>query len=665
MRHFTKPMLLAAALGSAAYTQAQVFEVNAEKSANLAPVHRQCPVIGDYNGDGTPDIYYGGQGFFGDDAKNSQWSWDITVEDKDDEGNVIGTHKDRQGLGWWTIGFLYTSTNPGEWNWTASYGPNIEQGAEMGANGLPPSTHMMGRWFDYNNDGLLDIYIQSQNEYGWSPSSAPDGWGSFLFRNEGGKFVQESLAQFPTGNNEKGDPSKNNSSISFGDYDKDGFVDVLIQCYNRWKDGDDDKAARLVGLYRNNGDGSFTLQNVFNPIPWDDNKKPTDLFDTDETTFETTPTMVAKPISHGAAIFGDLDNDGWLDIVTTGYSNDGIVFYIYKNNGDGTFQELDIEDKGFVPVYESELALADVNNDGWLDIISYGTDDQPDSDKRADIYLNTGLGDFSFSLSTVEEGNGLYGESEACVRVVDLNHDGLVDIISSGWSQVDGGWNTRVFYQNFDGSFTHQQSLRHMDSGGWEIADLDGDGAIDLIGGGYGNCVTEKGYDCFTEYYTGLETCDDEVDAPTEVEASYADGKITVKWNGVDGEPGFSYNVYVKNRETGAIAQIIPADTETGKLKAFHSLQTTVRGEEAEGLTYTISQPEGSYEVGVQTIRPDWLTSTFAKAEVATGIRGINNANSTSLTESVYSLSGAKVGNKAGRGVYIVKQGNTVKKVVR
>lgn len=665
MKHFTRPLLLAAVLGSATYAQAQVFSFDATKADYFAPVHRNTPAIGDYNNDGLPDVYYGGQGMNKEDSK---WSWDIMIDVKDDDGNVIGQEPGRQDLSWWTVGYLFTGTTPGAWIYSASYGPLIEQGGDFGANGLPPSTYGIPRWFDYNNDGQLDFYTTGKNEYGWSIEGAPDGRYTLLYKNENGKFTQESLAQLPCGNNEKNNPSNNNSSISFGDYNNDGYTDILIQCYKNWNEDGETKGSRALELYKNMGDGSFEMQKVFNPIPYDDNKHPADLFDTNEETFETTPTMIAKPMSHGAAIFGDLNNDGYLDIISTGYSNDGIVFYIYKNNGDGTFQELNLEDKGFVGVYESELALADVNNDGWLDIISLGTDDTPDSPKRADIYLNKCDGEFNFDLSTAANGNGLYGESEACMRVVDLNHDGLVDIISSGWSHVNSGWETRIFYQNFDGTFTHQQNLRHFDSGAWEIADLDGDGAIDLIGGGWGdrNDGTQQ-YGCFADYYAGQETEGIEApEAPTNVTASMADGKLTVKWDGT-GDAGHSYNVYVRNVETGWISQIVPANIETGKLKVFHNMQTTLRSDNSTGMQYTISAPaDGKYEVGVQTVKSDWQTSVFTKASISIidGIQSIDKELNDNGKETVYSLSGAQVKNGA-HGVFIVKKGNKVTKVIK
>ena len=43
------------ALGATASAQAQVFQLNEEKSAELSPVHRSTPIIGDVNNDGTPE----------------------------------------------------------------------------------------------------------------------------------------------------------------------------------------------------------------------------------------------------------------------------------------------------------------------------------------------------------------------------------------------------------------------------------------------------------------------------------------------------------------------------------------------------------------------------------------------------------------------------------
>lgn len=664
MKHstLTNSLLIAMALGATASAQAQVFQLNEEKSAELSPVHRSTPIIGDVNNDGTPDFYYGGQGFEGADSK---WAW----EDPET--------KEKLDLNWLTSGYLYQSTAPGKWTWSRYIGARSPEGDYSSLLGLPPSTFNYGRWLDFNNDGLLDIYLTGKNEMGFEPAENVGdqmGFYTYLMKNEGGKFTFADISTFPTGDNEKNLPSMNNSSLSFGDYNNDGYTDILIQCMKRWaEDGDDGRVMqykRLLALYKNNGDGTFTEQHVFNPIPYEQNPMPTDLFEADVESGTMKPTMIAKPMSHGATIMGDLNNDGWLDIVASGYSNDGPCFYIYKNNGDGTFQELDLKGKAFVPVYESDLALADVNNDGWLDIVSFGTDPTPNSPKRGDIFLNNCDGDFNFTLSSVDAGNGIYGSAESTLRLVDINHDGLVDIIDGGWTNVDNKqWGTRIQFQNPDGTFSLQQTLRHFDGGAYEVADLNGDGAIDLIGDGYGFSIAGSNSTAY-EYYDGL--CTDNIQAPvapTDVKAeSTENGKLTVRFVGDEFELGNAYNVYVKNKATGAMSMIIPADPVTGKLKVFHSLQALLRSDNPAEMAYTISVPDGDYEVGVQTVKNDWTASEFTKAEISIS-SGIQSAQAVKdETTTVYDVNGVYMGNTTeglGRGIYIVKQGNKTTKVVK
>ena len=126
------------ALGATASAQAQVFQLNEEKSAELSPVHRSTPIIGDVNNDGTPDFYYGGQGFEGADSK---WAW----EDPET--------KEKLDLNWLTSGYLYQSTAPGKWTWSRYIGARSPEGDYSSLLGLPPSTFNYGRWLDFNNDG--------------------------------------------------------------------------------------------------------------------------------------------------------------------------------------------------------------------------------------------------------------------------------------------------------------------------------------------------------------------------------------------------------------------------------------------------------------------------------------------------------------------------------
>lgn len=73
----------------------------------------------------------------------------------------------------------------------------------------------------------------------------------------------------------------------------------------------------------------------------------------------------------GAVATGDLNNDGCLDIVTTGLSEiSELSTTIYTNNHDGTFTKLDV--LALTPMYNSRISLGDYNNDGHLDILLSG-----------------------------------------------------------------------------------------------------------------------------------------------------------------------------------------------------------------------------------------------------------------------------------------------------
>ncbi len=79
----------------------------------------------------------------------------------------------------------------------------------------------------------------------------------------------------------------------------------------------------------------------------------------------------------GVAV-GDVDRDGWPDIYVTNdfFERD----YLYINNGDGTFAELLDRQMPYISFSSMGLDIADIDNDGWLDI--YVTDMLPEDDYR-------------------------------------------------------------------------------------------------------------------------------------------------------------------------------------------------------------------------------------------------------------------------------------------
>ena len=135
-------------------------------------------------------------------------------------------------------------------------------------------------------------------------------------------------------NTDLGLPNLSSSTTSLGDFDNDGDLDLYLTGL--------DAASSLAGGLYIYDNGAYTLSTTAN-LPL--------------TTF-------------GSARWGDIDNDGDLDILIQGYDNvSAALTDVYLNNNDGTFTALNL---GLIPSYLGEIAFADINNDNFLDIAVTG-----------------------------------------------------------------------------------------------------------------------------------------------------------------------------------------------------------------------------------------------------------------------------------------------------
>jgi len=179
---------------------------------------------------------------------------------------------------------------------------------------------------DYDNDGFMDVAFSGV------------GTGEALYRNQGdGTFVDVTAA---AGLN----PREPCQGIAWGDYNNDGLLDLYVAR------GNQDSRPLENTLYRNNGDGTFT-----------------DV---------TAEAGVAAGPNNWAALWGDYDNDGFLDlfVANPGIAAQGVgnANFLYHNNGDGTFTDRAAQE-GLALQDNTSLhkvaAWGDYNNDGFLDII--------------------------------------------------------------------------------------------------------------------------------------------------------------------------------------------------------------------------------------------------------------------------------------------------------
>src|ERR1043166_4806293 len=229
------------------------------------------------------------------------------------------------------------------------------------------------------------------------------------------------------------------SSAVWADYNNDGFLDVLIigPSGNNY-------------LYRNNGNGTFTVATNF----------------------------ASDACCANGAVWGDYDNDGNVDLFIANAAN--AVNYLYHNNGPPLY--------GFTRVIQGNLGTAaensysgawgDYDNDGYLDLF---VADRVNSSNL--LYHNNRDGTFSRVLGAgifTNGGNEPHSFS-AGTAWADYDDDGWPDLFVANFS----GQNNFLYHNNRDGTFTPVVAGSIVDDGGESHAcawgDYDNDGWPDLF----------------------------------------------------------------------------------------------------------------------------------------------------------------------------------------
>jgi len=164
---------------------------------------------------------------------------------------------------------------------------------------------------DFNNDGLVDIFIPNGNN---TPNS--------LFRNTGGMNFENVTA------GDLAADAANSVGAAWGDYDNDGWADLFVA----------NASDQQNALYKNTG-GAFV---------------------------KVTNSVVSQDYGHShGANFTDIDNDADLDLFVT---NDQGPNFLYLNDGTGNFTKITDEEIATDIGYNFGQAWADCNRDGFIDL---------------------------------------------------------------------------------------------------------------------------------------------------------------------------------------------------------------------------------------------------------------------------------------------------------
>lgn len=304
---------------------------------------------------------------------------------------------------------------------------------------------------DIDNDGDLDLYVTALLDSRF-----------YLFINDAGVFREEGVLRGAA--IESSEPHGGHS-VAFGDYDRDGWLDIHTTDF-RWRtEGPGSSHARLL---RNRGAEGF-------PGHFED---------------VTVAAGVGLDVLYNGewrslsftSSFSDLDEDGWPDLVV---ASDNGTSRLFWNAGDGTFTEGTVEAGVGTDDFGMGSAIGDYDGDGRLDwfVTSVYGFDGPSEEWGNRLYRNRG--DRTFEDATdaagVRDGGWGWGTS-----FLDTDNDGDLDLVATnGYRWPFALDATRLWVNDGAGVMTETAaSAGVIDTGdgkGLVVADFDRDGDEDLF----------------------------------------------------------------------------------------------------------------------------------------------------------------------------------------
>jgi hypothetical protein len=321
---------------------------------------------------------------------------------------------------------------------------------------------------DYDNDGFPDLLVL--------------GYGRcILYHNNGDGTFRDVTANAGVANTERWA-----SSAAWFDYDNDGLLDLVIANYVDWSPDRNfycgsqgrglrsychpaDYHGQAPTLFHNNGDGTFT-------------------------DVSTSSGLFQKPANGLGIVTFDYDNDGWQDIFI---ANDSMPNSLFRNNRDGTFREV---------AYEAGVAVSsdgateagmgvdagDATGNAQLDILVTHLDLQ-----LARLYQNLGDGTFDDATFRSKIGYNTFRSSGFGTRFMDYDNDGRTDVFMANGHVLDNidryhpgsrYAEPKLMFRNLGkGVFENVSSELGPDfalpcvSRGAAVGDFDNDGDLDIL----------------------------------------------------------------------------------------------------------------------------------------------------------------------------------------
>lgn len=301
---------------------------------------------------------------------------------------------------------------------------------------------------DVNGDNLLDLYLC------YSGAMPAEKRRNQLFINQGNN--EQGIPQFKDEAEKYGLASQAFSNQGyFWDYDRDGDLDMLLLNHN----------PKSLPVLNEVSTAAFLRQ--------DDPERGVRLFNQNNGVFRDVTTragVVGSGLCYGLGLgITDVNNDGWLDFYV---SNDyAVPDYLYINNRNGTFSNQLAESVGHNSQFSMGNDVADINNDGWQDIITLDMlpeDNRrqkllmaPDNYAKFDLNVRSGFHyQYMRNMLQLNNGNGTFSEIGQLAGISNTDWSWaalLADYNNDGWKDL---YVTNGYYRDY----TNLDFINYMDS---------------------------------------------------------------------------------------------------------------------------------------------------------------------------------------------------------
>jgi hypothetical protein len=456
-------------------------------------------------------------------------------------------------------------------------------------------------WADYDNDHDLDVLVS-----GLGSGDVPV---TMLYRNDAGSFNDQGMPFMPV----------EESSAAWGDYDRDGDLDLLL-CGNS-AGGD------VTLLYRNDG-AVFTEMDPDLPAIQNGDARWVDIdHDADLDIFLTGNWLAQLYINDGgvftsaglnlgyysssSADFGDFDNDGDLDLLINGDSGAGAVSRIFRND-DGTFTDIQA---GFTGLMAGTAEWVDYDNDGDLDASISGFNDALEA--QFCLYKNERI--LFFQVFT-----GIEGFATGDADWGDYDSDGDADLLLSGKATGCGAVASGIYRNEGNDNFfklSDEITPATRCALGW--ADFENDGDLDFMIAG----LNLNDYP-FTKLYLNTAgdnqfVYNDPPAPPDSFTSEIVENSVILGWSGAaddqTAEGGLQYNIMVGS-SSGACDVVTPMALYPDGFKLVSG-----NGNAGQTPNLKLEQlPPGTYYWSIQSIDQAFEGSVFSTENsftiTATGI---------------------------------------------